>query len=59
MWWKDLSETTTISARAAAVEEMSLYLQKGEVLSIEDLLKGALVHSGNDACYAIGESGGR
>ena len=52
---EDLSETPP-SARAPRREEMSLYLQKGEVLSIEDLLKGALVHSGNDACYAIGEA---
>jgi len=52
----DLREQTTVSARAAAVEEMSLYLREGEVLTLEDLLKGALVHSGNDACYALAEA---
>lgn len=52
----DLSETTVISPRAAAVTEMSVHLQAGEELSLEDLLKGALVHSGNDACYAVAEA---
>ena len=51
----DLDKPRLISAEAAAVEESSLYLRAGEILSLEDLLKGALVHSGNDACYAIGE----
>lgn len=51
----DMERLHTISAEAAAVEESSLYLRQGEQLSLTDLLKGALVHSGNDACYAIGE----
>lgn len=51
-----LDERTTVSARAAAVEEMSLYLRAGEELTLADLLTGALVHSGNDACYAIAEA---
>lgn len=52
----DLEEKTTISASAAAVGESSIYLREGEQLSIEDLLKGALVHSGNDACFALAEA---
>lgn len=52
----DLSAETTISPRAAAVEEMSIYLKAGEVISIAELLQGALVHSGNDACYALAEA---
>lgn len=52
----DLDKPHLVSAAAAAVEESSLYLCAGESLSLADLLKGALVHSGNDACYAIGEA---
>lgn len=52
----DLSETATISLRAAAVPEASINLRAGEVLSLADLLTGALVHSGNDACFALAEA---
>ena len=52
----DLERMYTISPAAAAVEESSIYLQAGENLSLAELLRGALVHSGNDACYAIGEA---
>ena len=52
----DLDKPRLVSAAAAAVEESSLYLRAGESLSLADLLKGALAHSGNDACYAIGEA---
>ena len=51
----DLDKPREISSAAAAVEEMSLNLKAGEQLSLGDLLRGALVHSGNDACYAVGE----
>ncbi len=52
----DLDRDYQISEKAAAVEESSIYLQAGEFLSLRELLQGALVHSGNDACYAIGEA---
>ncbi len=51
----DLREQTTISAKAAAVGESSANLQAGEVFTLENLLKGALVKSANDACYALAE----
>lgn len=51
----DMEKPRLISERAAAVGDSSLHLRAGESLTLEDLLKGALVHSGNDACYAIGE----
>ncbi len=44
-----------ISQAAAGVGESSAGLIPGEALSLQELLRGALVHSGNDACYAIGE----
>ncbi|NLF80284.1 MAG: D-alanyl-D-alanine carboxypeptidase, partial [Clostridia bacterium] len=51
----DLEKQRLISRRAAAVGDSSLHLRAGESLTLTDLLKGALVHSGNDACYAVAE----
>jgi len=52
---KDLDKSYVISPRAAAVPEASVYLKAGESLTLAELLRGALVHSGNDACYAVAE----
>jgi len=46
----------TISPTAAAVGESSIHLTPGMQYSLDDLLQGALIRSGNDACYAIGEN---
>jgi len=51
----DLQETVTVSPRAASVGEASLELQEGERLTLQDLLYGALLESGNDACVALAE----
>ena len=51
----DLEAEHSISARAAAIGESSMDLRTGESLTLHQLLQGALVHSSNDACYAIGE----
>jgi len=51
----DLKGVATISPRAAGVEGSSIYLRAGEKLTLEELLYGALMHSGNDACVAIAE----
>lgn len=45
----------TVSANAATTPGASIYLQKGEVLTLGDLVKGALLESGNDATVAIAE----
>lgn len=50
-----LKETVTVSPRAAGVEGSSIYLRAGEKLSLEELLYGALMRSGNDACVAVAE----
>jgi len=50
-----LNEMVTVSRKAAGVEGSSIYLSPGEVLSLSDLLYGALLRSGNDACTAIAE----
>ncbi|MFA5881587.1 MAG: D-alanyl-D-alanine carboxypeptidase family protein [Eubacteriales bacterium] len=50
-----LMEPVTVSRRAAYTEGSSMYLSAGEVLTMSDLLYGALLNSGNDACAAIAE----
>ena len=45
-----------IPAEAVGVEGSSIYLQAGERLSGEDLLRGMLLHSGNDAATALGHA---
>lgn len=51
----DLKRVITVSPRAAREEGSSLHLGAGEKLTLEQLLYGALIRSGNDACVAIAE----
>jgi len=51
----DLNEIAVISEKADRVGESSLYLNKGEKIKLGELLEGALLRSGNDACVAIAE----
>lgn len=51
----DLSKTVTVSSNAASVGESSAGLRTGEKITLKTLLKGLLVHSGNDAAIAIAE----
>lgn len=51
----DLSDTVTVSAQAAGTEGSSMYLRAGEELTLETLLYGLLLCSGNDAAVAIAE----
>ena len=48
-------EVVTVSPRAAQVGQASIYLDPGERITIYELITGALVRSGNDACVAIAE----
>lgn len=50
-----LQENVTVSPHAASVGEASLELKAGEILTLQHLLYGALLESGNDACVAIAE----
>ncbi|MDO4581325.1 MAG: serine hydrolase [Bacillota bacterium] len=52
----DLQRQTLVSTAAAAVGDSSMGLVAGEIISVEHLLYGALLHSGNDACYALAEA---
>lgn len=51
----NLSETVTVSANAAGTEGSSMYLKAGEKLSLETLLYGLLLSSGNDAAVAVAD----
>ncbi len=51
----NLDRVITVSPEAALVGEASIDLQAGEKLTLEDLIYGAMLQSGNDACVAIAE----
>ena len=42
-----------IPKEAVGIEGSSIYLQEGEVLTLQDLLYGMMLHSGNDAATAL------
>ena len=48
-----ITQTVEVPAEAAGVEGSSLYLAAGEKISIEDLLYGLMLVSGNDAATAL------
>lgn len=48
-------EIVTVSPKAAAVGESTLHLDPGEKITLYELITGALLRSGNDACVAIAE----
>lgn len=49
----ELSDVVTVSAEAVGVEGSSMYLTAGEQLTVEDLLYGLMLLSGNDAAEAL------
>lgn len=49
----DLSEVITVPDEAVNVEGSSIYLKKGESISVKDLLYGLMLRSGNDAACAL------
>ncbi len=48
-----LSDIVTIPTEAVGVEGSSIYLKKGEKLSVKDLLYGLMLRSGNDSAVAL------
>ncbi len=42
-----------ISKEAVGIEGSSLYLKEGEILTVQELLYGLMLHSGNDAAVAL------
>ncbi len=55
----DPQETVEISAYAASMPKVKLYVQKGERYLLEDLLYSLMLESHNDAAVAIAEHLGR
>ncbi|MBN2247313.1 MAG: D-alanyl-D-alanine carboxypeptidase [Coriobacteriia bacterium] len=51
----DVSETVTVSARAAGVGEAEVDLVVGQTLTVGELLEATLVRSANDGAYALAE----
>nr|WP_223836406.1 D-alanyl-D-alanine carboxypeptidase family protein [Paenibacillus oceani] len=50
-----LSDQVEVSGRAAGKEGSSIYLRAGEKMSLENILYGLMLRSGNDAATAIAE----
>jgi serine-type D-Ala-D-Ala carboxypeptidase (penicillin-binding protein 5/6) len=50
-----LDDVVTVSREAAAVGESSIYLRKGEEITVRDLIEAALIQSANDAAVALAE----
>ncbi|TNJ67403.1 D-alanyl-D-alanine carboxypeptidase [Paenibacillus hemerocallicola] len=50
-----LSDLVKVSSKAAGKEGSSIYLKAGEEMSLENLLYGLMLRSGNDAATAIAE----
>ncbi len=48
-----LGETVEVASKAYGVEGSSMYLKAGEKISVEDLLYGLMLLSGNDAAVAL------
>ena len=51
-----LSDTFRTSEHAASMGGSKMFIRAGEVVSIEDLLRGVIVQSGNDAAVALAEA---
>ncbi len=51
----DWDETVTCSAKAASMGGSQIWLEQGEVMTVEELVKAAAVVSANDACAALAE----
>ncbi|HWQ07883.1 MAG TPA: D-alanyl-D-alanine carboxypeptidase family protein, partial [Holophaga sp.] len=50
-----LADRVRISSRADATGGSSMGLRRGEIVSLDELMRGMAVASGNDACIAIAE----
>ena len=50
-----LSDTVTVSERAASMGGSQVFLEVGESMTVEDLVKSVVICSANDAAVALGE----
>ncbi|MEM8792262.1 MAG: D-alanyl-D-alanine carboxypeptidase family protein [Pseudomonadota bacterium] len=51
-----LDDKFRTSARAASMGGSKMFIRDGELVSVEDLLKGVVIQSGNDAAVALAEA---
>ncbi|MEM7632340.1 MAG: D-alanyl-D-alanine carboxypeptidase family protein [Pseudomonadota bacterium] len=51
-----MTDTLVTSAHAASFGGSTMFLQQGERVTVEDLVRGIIVLSGNDACVVIAEA---
>lgn len=49
----NLADRVKIPQEAVGIEGSSMYLREGEILTVQDLLYGLMLHSGNDAAVAL------
>jgi serine-type D-Ala-D-Ala carboxypeptidase (penicillin-binding protein 5/6) len=52
----DLEQELPVSAAAQAYGGSTMFLRAGERVSVEDLIRGIIVLSGNDACVVLAEA---
>lgn len=52
---KSIDSKIYVSEKAASIGENSMLISAGEVYTLEELLYGLILHSGNDSAYAIAE----
>ncbi|MEL6678290.1 MAG: D-alanyl-D-alanine carboxypeptidase family protein [Pseudomonadota bacterium] len=50
-----LDDTFRVSTRAWQMGGSSMFLREGEQVKIIDLIRGIIIHSGNDACVVVAE----
>ncbi len=49
----NINDIVTVTNEAVGIEGSSIYLRKGDKMSVEDLLYGLMLRSGNDAATAL------
>ncbi len=50
-----LTDKITVTPEAAKIGGSQVYLKEGETFTLEELMKAMMIHSANDAAYAISE----
>jgi D-alanyl-D-alanine carboxypeptidase (penicillin-binding protein 5/6) len=50
-----LTDTLPASQRAARMQGSKMFIERGSEIKFEDLLRGVIVQSGNDACVVLAE----
>ena len=53
-----VTDTLTVSARAAAMGGSRMFIEVGKMVVVEDLIRGVIVQSGNDAATLLAEAVG-